>query len=186
MSRKDHKRTGMEGYQPGQRLKAWVHPGAETRESPMGGQGLFACQFIPAGEVVLRWGGVVYRREEILAGKANPESIAVLAEDLYLADPADELLPEDYPLNHSCDPNLWMADAVTLTARRDIAPDEELTADYALWLYDMDWVLEPCHCGSRLCRGRVSGADWTLPELQARYAGHFTPWINGLIERCSS
>ncbi len=173
----------MSTYQPGQRLKAWVHPGAEARESPMGGQGLFACQFIPAGEAVLRWGGVVYRREEILAGKANPESIAVLAENLYLADPANEPLPEDYPLNHSCDPNLWMADAVTLTARRNIAPDEELTADYALWLYEVDWVLEPCCCGSRLCRGRVSGTDWMLPGLQARYAGHFTPWINELIER---
>jgi SET domain-containing protein len=33
--------------------------------------------------------------------------------------------------NHSCDPNLWHADVVTITARRDIAAGEELTIDYA-------------------------------------------------------
>lgn len=149
----------------------------------MGGLGMFAREAIAAGEVVLRWGGVVYRQEDILAGKANPESVAVLGDDLYLADPAGEPTAEDYPLNHSCDPNLWMADAVSLAARREIAAGEELTADYALWLYDVDWELAPCCCGSRLCRGQVTAADWKLPALQARYAGHFTPWINGMIAR---
>ena len=84
-------------------------------------------------------------------------------------------------MNHSCDPNIWMSDAFTLSARRRIEPGEELTADYALWLYDVDWVLDPCRCGSPLCRGRVTGRDWQLPELQVRYAGHFTPFINRLI-----
>ena len=34
--------------------------------------------------------------------------------------------------NHSCDPNVWMQDEVTLAARRDIAIGEELTIDYAM------------------------------------------------------
>jgi len=171
----------MKAFKPGQRLEAWLRPGLETRDSPIGGQGLFTREAIAAGEMVLRWGGMVYLGADILAGKANSESIAVLGDDLYLADPVGEPAGEDYPLNHSCDPNLWMADAVSLAARREIAASEELTADYTLWLYDVDWELAPCRCGSRLCRGRVSAADWKLLLLQARYAGHFTPWINERI-----
>jgi hypothetical protein len=34
--------------------------------------------------------------------------------------------------NHSCDSSLWMLDARTVGARRDIAAGEELTLDYAL------------------------------------------------------
>lgn len=142
---------------------------------------MFALRAIPPGEEIVRWGGTLYTRAQILAGLANPETIASIDEDLYLADPAGLPAAEDYSLNHSCDPNVWMADAFTLAARRRIEPGEELTADYAMWLYGVDWTLEVCRCGSSLCRGRVSGNDWRLPELQARYAGHFTPQINRLI-----
>ena len=78
------------------------------------------------------WGGTVYTQAQILAGHANPETIAVLDEGLYLAEPAGAPLADDYALNHACDPNVWMLDAVTLAARRPIAPDQEVTADYAL------------------------------------------------------
>ena len=169
-------------FLPGTQLFAWIHPALEMRPSAIAGRGLFACQPIQAGTVVITWGGVIYTREDILNGKANPESIAVLDEGLYLADPVDAPPVEDYSLNHSCGPNLWMQDAISLVARRDIHPGEELTADYALWLYDVDWTLEPCGCGSALCRGRVTGSDWRRAELQTRYAGHFTPLINRRIQ----
>ena len=170
-------------FTPGTTLSPWLRPGLEMRPSPIGGRGLFALDPIRAGEVVVVWGGQVFTRQDILDGKANPESIAILDEGLYLADPVDGPSPEDYAVNHACDSNLWMQDAITLAARRDITPGEELTADYALWLYDFDWFMEPCNCGSALCRGRVTGQDWQLPDLQARYAGHFTPLINHLIRR---
>lgn len=31
------------------------------------------------------------------------------------------------------------------------------------------------------CRGRITGNDWQLPELQERYGDHFLPYINDLI-----
>jgi hypothetical protein len=34
-----------------------------------------------------------------------------------------------------------------------------------------------------MCRGHVSGTDWMLSELQARYAGFFSPYIARRIER---
>ena len=167
---------------PGDRLMPWIDPRLEMRPSLIAGRGLFARQPLCTGEALVVWGGVVFTRAEVLAGKADPETIAVLDDGLYLADPVDgpgEAL--DYTINHACDPNLWMQDAVTLAARRPIARGEELTADYALWLYEQNWVLDPCRCGSPLCRGRVTAADWMLPELRARYAGHFTPYLNRLI-----
>jgi hypothetical protein len=144
---------------------------------------LFACEPIRAGETVITWGGTVFSRAELLAGKANPETVAVLDQGLYLADPAGEPVADEYSLNHSCDSNLWMVDGFTLSARRAIPAGEELTADYALWLYEQDWLLEPCKCGSPVCRGKVTDRDWMLPELQARYTGHFSPYLNRLIAR---
>jgi SET domain-containing protein len=139
-------------FKPGQQLVPWVDPRLEARSSHIAGSGLFACQPIHKGEIVLRWGGIVFTRAEILAGRADPQTIAILDEDLYLADPKGSPPAEDYIINHSCNSNLWMEDAITLSARKDILPGEEATADYALWLYDVDWVLDPCRCGSPLCR----------------------------------
>jgi hypothetical protein len=168
-------------YQPGDKLAVWLHPNVESRPSPIAGMGVFALKAIPLKEVVCRWGGVVYTRADILAGRANPETIAILADGLYLADPVDAPDAEDYSINHSCEPNLWMEDAITLTTRRKILPGEELTVDYVLWLYDTNWVLDPCKCGSPLCRGRIAGQDWQRHDLQARYEGHFTPFLNRMI-----
>ena len=77
-------------------------------------------------------------------------------------------------------------DANFQAARRRIAPNDELTADYALWLYNVAWMLDPCRCGSPLCRRRITAHDWRLPEVQARYAGHFTPFLNGKIASLNS
>jgi hypothetical protein len=84
-------------------------------------------------------------------------------------------------LNHSCDPNIWMADEVTLVARRAIAAGEEVLVDYAMYS-SSDWVAAwTCHCGAPACRGKILGTDWQLPELQARYNGHFSPFIERKI-----
>jgi GNAT superfamily N-acetyltransferase len=90
---------------------------------------------------------------------------------------------DDDPLacgNHSCDPNLWMADAITIVARRRIEAGEEATIDYALVTVDEGWRMA-CRCGSPLCRDVVTGSDWTRHDLQQRYRDHFAPFINQRI-----
>ena len=84
--------------------------------------------------------------------------------------------------NHSCDPNLWMQNERTVCARREIAAGEELTMDYALATRTPEWRME-CRCGTSECRGVITGNDWQLPELQQRYSGHFSPFINARIDR---
>src|SRR5205823_12609126 len=86
-----------------------------------------------------------------------------------------------YFINHSCDSNVWMDDAFTLSARWPVEAGEELTIDYAMLEADVGaWDFE-CQCGSPVCRGVVTGDDWRRPELQHRYRGHFSPLINKLI-----
>ena len=82
--------------------------------------------------------------------------------------------------NHSCDPNLWWADEVTLVTRRPVRAGEELTSDYATSSDDPGFRMT-CTCGSPLCRGVVRGDDWRRPELQERYAGHWVPHLERRI-----
>lgn len=39
-----------------------------------------------------------------------------------------------------------------------------------------------CSCGSAICRHIVTGDDWKLPQLQKRYAGYFSPYLQRKID----
>jgi SET domain-containing protein len=86
------------------------------------------------------------------------------------------------PLNHSCEPSLGWADDHTLVAIRDVAAGEELTLDYATVITDPDFVMM-CHCETYRCRQVIEGTDWKIPQLQQRYAGHWAPHVQRLIDR---
>jgi hypothetical protein len=169
------------------RKTSWLDPRIEVRPSPLGGCGMFARAPIAAGETVLEWGGLVVTRAERGAASIVPDSEIPIAEDLFMVTPGGTINLDDFYLNHSCDPSLWMVDEVTFAARRDIGAGEELTADYAYWQNDESvvgsWV---CCCGSTLCRCRVTGRDWRLRDLQERYQGHFSPFLNARIARLGS
>jgi uncharacterized protein len=159
----------------------WFDPRLALRESPIHGKGLFATDLIRAGEVVMIWGGDVYTRDDLRSGRVpGHTSYSFVTEDLLIAAPGDGL---DYFVNHCCDPTVWMRDNVTVIARRDIQPGEEITGDYAVWEGEPNYVLQPCQCGSPMCRGKMTGNDWMLPELQERYEGHFLPYISDRIAR---
>jgi len=160
--------------------KSWFDPRLEKRASPIHGAGIFAAQPIRAGERLAVPGGIVFTSEERSAGlKLDPSKAyneAQIGTDLFMLMPIDEDL--FYFFNHSCDPNFWGD-----TARRDIAAGEEITTDYALEMDDESYSLEPCRCGSPMCRQRMTGNDWRLPELQCRYRGHFAVFIEAKLPR---
>ncbi len=164
-------------------LYSWLDPRVEVRPSPISGRGLFARVPIAASEVVERWGGIQITDAELMeiAATLPRYNSAAIGEGINL------LLALDDPIgfgNHSCDPNLWMRDAITVEARRAIAQNEELTIDYATHTVTPAWQMDvECRCGSPLCRHTITGNDWQRPELQARYRGHFSPFINDRIAR---
>ncbi|WP_329483574.1 GNAT family N-acetyltransferase [Kribbella sp. NBC_01484] len=156
----------------------WAHPALEVRECSVAGKGLFATQPIAKGEVV----GQLYGRRvntaelrELL--KRPPVDTITIGEDEHLVLSNDPRPVIAYG-NHSCDPNMWWIDAVTLEARRDIGVGDEVTSDYGTST-GVDYELH-CTCGSPLCRGVITGEDWKQPELQSRYGDH---WIPALLRK---
>lgn len=148
-----------------------------------GGHSVFAREPIAAGELLVVWGGRVVTRAELatLTERERRHSLQV-EEHLYLA-PVDPPEPGDY-VCHSCDPNAGLSGQIALVALRDIAPGEEVCYDYAM-SDGSDYDEFDCACDSPRCRGRITGDDWRRPELQARYAGHFSPYLQRRIERLS-
>jgi uncharacterized protein len=115
------------------RKKAWKDPRQIFRPSPIHGIGTFVGDPFLKGEVVEDVGGIVMTENEFLAfiqAVARYNAIQI-GENLHLVELPEVTQQRDGgSLNHSCDSNLWMADEVTLVARRDIAEGEELTVDY--------------------------------------------------------
>jgi hypothetical protein len=145
-----------------------------------GGRGLFARERVRAGETLLVWGGEVATSDMLKRMSEDKHRLSVqIEEDLYLVTPNEG--PADW-VNHSCDPNAGLVGQIVLVALRDIRAGEEIGFDYATSDGSPYDEFE-CGCASRLCRHHVTGNDWKLPELQARYAGHFSPYIQSRIDK---
>ena len=172
----------MKDYLP----QTWNDPRLESRKSPISGNGMFASEAIQKGEVVCIVGGTVMTDAEFAAFQATHSlySSIQIDKNLHLVEDHETIRYLDGYLNHSCDSNAWMEDEVTLVARRDIEPGEEVTVDYALFTTQSNWMLDTrCHCGSPHCRRIVTGDDWRREDVQERYRNHFSPFINLSIER---
>lgn len=161
---------------------SYVAPTLEARALPeKGGYGIFAREFTPAGAVLLVWGGSILAGHQLAQIPPDNRRYSVqVEEDLYLVTLGE---PEaaDY-INHSCDPNAGPSGQIVIVALRDIEPGEEICFDYAM-SDGSPYDEFDCACGAINCRGRVTGNDWMLPELQARYAGHFMPYLQRRIDR---
>jgi uncharacterized protein len=153
----------------------FLTPKARPASTSGTGHGSIAVDAIAAGEVVAAFGGRCVTRDEfdLLPHDQQLRSVQI-DDDLYMAG-APEPEPADF-INHSCEPNCRLTGNVILVAARDLAGGEELTYDYAT-SDGSDYDEFECACGSALCRGKVTGHDWMLPELQLRYRGSFSPYL---------
>jgi uncharacterized protein len=159
---------------------SWLNPRIEIKVSPIAGAGMFAKERLQTGEIAVIFGGSYADTEGAQEAIGQGKGVMQWDDDLW----SIEVEGDDpvYSINHSCDPNVWMQDAYTLIARTDIQPGAEITADYALWEADEDYVSQwECHCGGRGCRGSVTGKDWQSRTIQQAYQGHFSPLINKRI-----
>ena len=153
----------------------WLTPKAQARPAGATGMGSFAVAPISAGETIAAFGGWVVDEATLATLPAERVSRTMQIDDaLYLA-PSEAPEHGDF-INHSCEPNCGLLGATVVVAMRDIAVGEELRFDYAM-SDGSDYDEFDCACGSPLCRGSVSGNDWSRPELQARYAGYFSPYL---------
>lgn len=151
----------------------------------LGGVGVFAASDIMAGEPVA----------EGIAEEDYQELVPWTNFSTYHADvrkkimdfcigtregfiPPDDLdfnrLSIEWYLNHSCEGNCGFDDEGDFVALRDIEQGEELTYDYALAESNPDFRME-CTCGSRKCRGIVTGNDWKEEEFRAKNRERMLP-----------
>lgn len=160
--------------------ETWINPKIEIKETQNKGKGMFAAKPIKTGETVLIWGGGYTNEKGAKEAKKKGKLVLQWDDDLFSVEEKGEDI--GYFINHSCNSNTWMKDAFTLIAKRNIREGEEITADYALWEIDPNYISNwECQCGSPLCRKRITGNDWKLPDVEERYKGHFSPLINKRI-----
>jgi hypothetical protein len=165
------------------RVRSWVTPkAAKGGASRIEGRGVHAVEAIAAGEVVAVKGGHVVDGATV-AGlpEAIRDSAFPIAADRFLA----ALTHEEHDgvmmrMNHSCEPNVGMGGNVLLVSMRDIAAGEDLTIDYALFLGDPVFAMD-CRCGTAARRSVVTGTDWMNTDLQERYQGWFSWWLQQKI-----
>ena len=159
-------------------VSTWISgKAAKGAPSAISGRGLVAIEPIRRGEVVAVKGGHIVAVDELRSLPERLQNSAVqITDDLHLVAVADD----EYEavmlfLNHSCEPNVGFAGNVVLVAMTDVGAGEELTTDYALF-DDYEGSMECC-CGRPSCRRRIDGRDWMRPDLQARYRGYFSWYL---------
>jgi SET domain-containing protein len=161
---------------------SYLSPKAAVENSPIHGRGLFAIGEFRPGEIVCVKGGYIFSRAALadIAPALGPAEIQI-ADNLFIG-PRHAVEREGGMIfsNHSCDPNIGVEGQIVFVALRQIAPGEELTHDWAT-TDDDDYSIQ-CRCGSATCRGMISGKDWQKEDLQRRYRGKFSWYLQQKID----
>ena len=161
---------------------SYLSPKLEERACPeKGGYGVFAREPIFGGELLTVWGGAIATEADLEQLPVEKSTHGIQVEERVYLIPMGENDPADM-FNHSCAPNAGLSGQITLVAIRDIERGEEVCFDYAM-SDSSDYDEFECHCGSSACRKKVTGLDWKLPDLQRRYRGFFSPYLQRRIDR---
>lgn len=162
---------------------SYISTKASVKPSPIQGRGLFASEPIQKGEIVCIKGGHIFDRQTLrqVSEALGPAEIQI-AEDLFIG-PLDEASREGSMIfsNHSCDPNIGVQGQIIFVAMRDIKAGEELTHDWATT--DDDTYEMECNCGSQMCRRVLTGQDWRRKDLQEKYRGYMSWYLQEKIRR---
>jgi uncharacterized protein len=165
---------------------SYISPKATVRDSPIHGRGLFAVAPIRKGDVVAIKGGYIYDRAERERLPPALESAEIPIADGFFIGPmrVDEREGGMLFSNHSCDPSIGVQGQIVFVAMRDIQPGEELTHDWATT--DDDTYEMPCHCGAANCRRVITGQDWRRQDLQEKYRGYMSWYLQQKITQASA
>jgi len=171
------------------RINNWLNPKIEPKKSDKEGKGEFAIEDIKKGEILAIFGGHVITREE----RNNlPENIRYLSlgidDEMFIGPKAIEELDDADWFNHSCEPNAGLKGQIILVAMRDIKNDEEITFDYVMSCSQKGEkrILFNCECGAENCRKEITNIDWKNPELQQRYKGYFSYFVQRNIDELNN
>jgi len=171
-------------------MLSWNNPKL-VKNVAHGGKGLgtFVKEPVSKGEVVVVTGGRIMSNAEI-----NRPEFAAILHHAFQIDAEFNICPMGdgpehtdgvFAVNHSCEPTCGMRGQVELIALRDLRPGEEITYDYAMTDVDnqsMTCQEMKCLCGTKSCRGVITGSDWENEELRRKYGGYFSTYVQRLID----
>jgi uncharacterized protein len=144
-----------------------------------GGFGVFARDYIKAGELIFAWGGEIVTEQQLADVPVKRSTHGLQVDDgIYLLPMMEDDMADC--VNHSCSPNAGMRGQISLVAMRDVQKEEEICFDYAM-TDSSDYDEFECHCGSPNCRKMITGNDWRNPELHVKYAGYFSTYLERKI-----
>jgi hypothetical protein len=93
-------------------------------------------------------------------------------------------------VNHSCDPNCGVRPNTTgghdLIARQPITTGEEITFDYAMRNYSVEYFPDHCRCGSRHCRDHITGWKDLPAQRKADYHGFIAPYLISIDKKAAT
>jgi uncharacterized protein len=164
-------------------VRSWLSPKVrKERGSGVAGDGLFAISSISAGEVVAAKAGHIIDRGTLVANARLIRGAEVqIGDDLFIAPlTPDEFDASMMSINHCCEPNLGTAGNMLYVTMRDVDAGEELTLDYAMYATSTTQEFD-CACGTASCRKRITNQDWRRPDLQERYRGYFSWYLERKI-----
>lgn len=172
-----------------EKLTSWLstlptplfHPKTKLLASPIHGQGLHTTAPLQKGEIVIVDRGV--QSPNCLVELATTEldhqnDLAYDWEWSFL----DSSVNGGAYANHSCEPNMGLANERTFVTLRDIEEGEELVVDYATFATDPEWNIE-CKCGSKTCRKTVSGNDHRNESFRQQRSEHLSPFLKDFWQR---
>ena len=172
-------------------IASWMNPSLEVKSSSINERGVYALTAVKAGERLAIFGGDILLIDETCSLPEQFRFYPLQIEErfmLYMRSPSS---PEDTDyFNHSCSPNAGLKGQIFLVAMRDIPAGEEITFDYCMSLSEFEGsgfsISFDCSCGASCCRRRVTQKDWLDPELQRRYKGFFSLYIQEKIDRLNT
>jgi hypothetical protein len=149
--------------------------GFELRMTDNRGEGVFAARSFQLGETVL-----VGRIDREL--DHNHPHASQIGEDHFVLHGG--LIPK---VNHSCEPNCGIrpnaSGAHDLVARKPITLGEEITFDYAMRNYSVEYFPDHCRCGSCHCRDHITGWKDLPAQRKVDYHGFVAPYLIGIDKK---
>jgi len=165
---------------------SWLSPKLTVKRSSVDKKGVFVGKPIRKNEIIAVFGGLVVRKEEyarLVRGrfkKAEDYGLC-LGSGFYLITSREGKLEKADYFNHSCNPNAGIKGQIMLAAMKNIKLGEEITFDYATTECDEDDF--ECKCRAKNCRGKIRKSDWKKPELQKKYRGYFSHYLQEKINK---
>ncbi len=161
---------------------SYISPKATVKDSPIHGKGLVVIEPISKGEIVCVKGGYIFDRETLRGMPDWYRAAEVPIADSLFIGPLHEEEREGSMIfsNHSCEPNIGVQGQIIFVAMHDIEEGEELTHDWAT-TDDEDYEMA-CDCSAVTCRKIITGRDWQRKELQKKYRGYMSWYLEEKIK----